>query len=339
LSNSLLHVQRWIPAPVSIFRFRNGVAVICPKTTLGAVGICSKFPDSNARVDRWRTSVAECLADLATKLGHRVDIKNALTHFFRQLAQKKIQRGVEVKPNAMPSSGARAYRSLSLAFAAMLAAVSVAWAAEPGSSSTPIEISPEGVQALLGTSQPFLLADAEQPGGVKAGGSAQTRVIYYTQGPSFRAAQVRAVQDRSTASGANQNAVKFASQRLIGTPLDWRRLGLKFSLDPVPAKALELTPRQLSEALKDGADLQIVDLRPTSDPAVPVTPFTPEALRLMPHQVEAELPKLSKQRWLVFVDGGDGIGASIAQASFHHGYPLATSLKGGYPAWTAATDR
>jgi rhodanese-related sulfurtransferase len=221
----------------------------------------------------------------------------------------------------------------------MLAAVSVAWAAEPGSSSTPIEISPEGVQALLSASQPFLLADAEQPGGVKVGDGAQIRFIYYTQGPSFRAAQVRAVQGRNTASGASQDAVKFASQRLTGTPLDWRRMGLKFSLDPVPAKALELTPRQLSEALKDGADLQIVDLRPTSDLAAPVAPFTPEALRLMPHQFEAELPKLSKQRWLVFVDGGDGIGASIAQASFRHGYLLATSLKGGYPAWTAATDR
>lgn len=242
-------------------------------------------------------------------------------------------------PTAMVGEAARVCGLIFFAIVAILATAPASWAAEFVSPSAPIEISPEGTQALLSTGKPFLLIDAEQSGGVVAGGGAQTRVIYYTQGPSFRAAQTRAVQDRSTASDANRDAVNVASQRLTGTPLDWRRLGLKFSRDPLPLKALELTPRQLSEALKDGADLQIVDLRPTSDPAALVVPFTPEALRLMPHQVEAELPKLSKQRWLVFVDGGDGIGASIAQTSFGHGYVLATSLRGGYPAWTAATDR
>lgn len=241
-------------------------------------------------------------------------------------------------PSAMVGGATRAC-SLFFAIVAMLATASPSLSAEVDSSSTPIEISPEGTQALLSIGRPFLLIDAEQSGGVLAGGGAQTQVIYYTQGPSFRAAQTRAVQDRSTVSGANQDAVGFASQRLTGTPLDWQRLGLKFSRSPLPLKALELTPRQLSEALKDGADLQIVDLRPTSDPAALVVPFAPEALRLMPHQVEAELPKLSKKRWLVFVDGGDGIGASLAQTSFGRGYLLATSLKGGYPAWTAATDR
>jgi hypothetical protein len=59
LSNSPLHVQRWIPAPDSIFRFGNGVAAICPKTAFGAIGIRSKFLDSDARVDRWPTLTAE----------------------------------------------------------------------------------------------------------------------------------------------------------------------------------------------------------------------------------------------------------------------------------------
>ncbi|WP_418119346.1 rhodanese-like domain-containing protein [Variovorax sp. 350MFTsu5.1] len=238
--------------------------------------------------------------------------------------------------NSMAGGAVRVCGLFFFAAVAMLATAPASWAAEFVSPSTPIEISPEGVQTLLRAGKPFLLIDTEQSGGVIAGRGAQTRVIYYTRGPSFRAAQTRAVQDRST---ANQDASNVASQRLTGTPLEWHRLGLKFSRDPLPLKALELTPRQLSEALKDGADLQIVDLRPTSDPAALVAPFTPEALRLMPHQVEAQLPKLSKQRWLVFVDGGDDIGASIAQASFSHGYLLATSLKGGYPAWTAATDR
>lgn len=338
MSKSPLHAQRWVATSESVIRLRIGFATICLKALFSAIGFVRAFFDLRAGATLSSWVGRAFAAQLVYSRDRSLRLADGCTCSFPAL-RKKASEEWEGRLGIAMSGSFGAYGSLPLAFAAMLAATPASWAAEPGTKSIPIEISPEGVQALLSTNQPFLLVDAEQPGGAKVGAGVQVRYIYYTRGPSFRAAQVRAVQDRGAAYGASQDAVKFASQRLAGTPLDWRRLGLKFSLDPLPVKALELTPSQLSEALKDGADLQVVDLRPTSDPATPVAPFTPEALRLMPHQVEAELPKLSKQRWLVFVDGGDGIGASIAQASFHHGYPLAMSLKGGYPAWAAATDR
>jgi rhodanese-related sulfurtransferase len=338
LSESPLHAQRWVATPESVIRLRIGFAMICLKVLFGAIRFVQAFFDLRARAALSRWAGYAFAPQLVYPRHRSLRVADGCICSFSAL-RKKVSEELGVRLAMTMSGSLRACGSLSLAFAAMLAATPASWAAEPGSMSIPIEVSPEGVQALLSTNQPFLLVDAEQPGGAKVSAGVQIRYIYYTRSPSFRAARVRAVQDRGAAYGASQDAVKFASQRLTGTPLDWRRLGLKFSLDPLPGKALELTPLQLSEALKDGADLQVVDLRPTSDPATPVAPFAPEALRLMPHQVEAELPKLSKQRWLVFVDGGDGIGASIAQASFSRGYPLATSLKGGYPAWAAATDR
>jgi rhodanese-related sulfurtransferase len=210
-----------------------------------------------------------------------------------------------------------------------------------------VEISPEGVRALAGVNQPFLLLDASESGRAKDSPSAQTRRIYYTNGPSFRAAQAAVMRDRNASASAaaiNETGVP-GSQRLTGTPLDWRRAGLQFIGDPFPSRPLQLTPRQLSEALKDGADLQVIDLRPMPLGAgsgandAQAAPFVEQALRLMPHEVDSELPKLSKQRWIVLVDAGGQVAVPIAESMYQRGFSLVTVLQGGWPAWVAATDR
>lgn len=204
----------------------------------------------------------------------------------------------------------------------------------------PLEISPEGVQALTAGNVPFLLVDADAPDPQPSASAGPVRLIYYTTTLSFRSAQSRAVQDRKGRVMASPDSMPFGSQRLIGTPLDWHRLGLRFLLNPLPAQPLQVTPRQLSEAIKDGVDLQIIDLRPVP-PTVEAeaeSPF-PQALRLLPHQVEAYRPKLSKQRWIVLIDDGNRVAQPIAEQLFQQGYLLTTILDGGYPAWVNATNR
>jgi rhodanese-related sulfurtransferase len=103
---------------------------------------------------------------------------------------------------------------------------------------------------------------------------------------------------------------------------------------------LRIEPRVLSEVFKDSEDVQVVDLR-HSDPGRYTQagyPF-PRALRLLPHQIDAEPSPLSKQRWTILIDDGNRVAEPIAERLFQRGYLLIAVLDGGYPAWARTTDR
>lgn len=196
-----------------------------------------------------------------------------------------------------------------------------------------MEITPEGVLELAASRTPYLLvdADADTP---HAPASGPVRIIYYTRTPAFRSAQLLALRDGNAAPAA----VK-ASQRLTGTPLDWERLKLPIGQpfdqsDPIP-----LTPRQLSQAMRDEVDIQIIDLRPSPVGETQSVAEFANALRILPDQLSTESTKLSKQRWTVVVDGAGGISRNVAGELQKQGFRLATYLAGGYSAWIAATDR
>lgn len=196
-----------------------------------------------------------------------------------------------------------------------------------------LEITPEGVLALGASGTPYLLFDADT-NTPHAPASGPVRIIYYTRTPAFRSAQLLALRDRNAAPAALE-----ASQRLTGTPLDWERLKLPLGQpfnqsDPIP-----LTPRQLSQALRDEVDIQVIDLRPSPlGEAQGVAEFA-NALRILPDQLSAESKKLSKQRWTVVVDGTNETSRSNALELKKQGFLLASFLAGGHTAWVAAKDR
>jgi len=204
------------------------------------------------------------------------------------------------------------------------------------SSALPFEISPEGVLELIKSRAAFVLVDADDPARVPARAGEGIRHVYYARGPSFRGASELVFRDRRhglpTAEG-----VAVGSQRLVGTPLDWHRLSLPFSLSPVPTRPLSLAAGQLSEAIKDGVDLQIVDLRSLQSGGQSV-PF-PKSMHLMPHKLLEKPSLLSKERWVVLVDDDGRIAQPIAEHLFQQGYLLTTILDGGYPAWVQFTGR
>lgn len=198
-----------------------------------------------------------------------------------------------------------------------------------------MEISPEGVQQLAAKGVPYLLLNADRPD-MSASPASGVRRIYYTLGPSSRAARQRVLQERQAGTGTAAAEEKLASQRLTGTPLDWQAAGLKLE-HGLPLRPLAIAPRQLGEALKDGVDLQLVDLR--ADRPGRAEPSLPGAMRILPHQLEADSGLLAKRRWVVLVDAGDRVAAPVAEHLFAKGYSLIAVLDGGYPAWIDTTDR
>jgi rhodanese-related sulfurtransferase len=198
------------------------------------------------------------------------------------------------------------------------------------------EISPEGVQALSASNTPFFLIDADRENSKLDSQGSRVRLIYYVTTPSSRVAQNRVVQDRLTQSTI-PDGLSQLSQRLSGTPKDWQRLGLKIDLSPLQERPQLISPKQLSDAIKDDVDLQIVDFRPLP-PKPEATPF-PKALRIMPHLLAANLTVFSKQRWTVLIDDGNRVSHPLAEKLLQQGYLLTTILDGGYPAWVAATGR
>lgn len=181
-----------------------------------------------------------------------------------------------------------------------------------------VEITPEGVQALVASGEPFLLIDADADNR-QTPPQAPVRAIYYTRTPSFRAALALAPRDRNARADAGSS-----SQRLTGVPTEWDRLGLRFVQSPLPTAPLRITSRTLSEAMEDGVDLQTLDLRgpASANAAESLRSAFPDARRLLPHEVEAELPKLSKLRRIVLIDDGNRAAEPIAQHIFMQGYPL-----------------
>lgn len=209
----------------------------------------------------------------------------------------------------------------------------------------PIEITPEAVLALQARGVPYQLIEARQAAQQVQSVSYANhiRIIYYTAGPSSRAAHDAVLRDRGAASSAHE-----PSQRLTGTPVEWLRLGLNFSGSRTPKleRPTVISPKALSEAIKDGVDLQIIDLRPMPLPvssaksgAAPVASLFPGAVSLLPHQLDAEKSTLSKLRWTVLVDNGNRVAEPIADRLFQQGYTLICILEGGYPAWISATNR
>jgi rhodanese-related sulfurtransferase len=201
----------------------------------------------------------------------------------------------------------------------------------------PEAITPEGVKALTGGNTPYILVNADDPK-QQVQSPGPVRLIYYTTTPSYRSAQKLLGQDRQTATIGVSDSLKAESQRLTGTPVEWQRLGLPITSNPQPTQAQTLTPKLLSEAIKDSVDLQIIDLRPVIPSETEASPF-PNALRWMPHEVISNIPQLSKEKWIVLVGLASEDAKPIAFELFKNGFVLTTVLDGGYPAWVNAVDR
>jgi rhodanese-related sulfurtransferase len=201
----------------------------------------------------------------------------------------------------------------------------------------PEAITPEGVKALTGGNTPYILVNADDPK-QQVQSPGPVRLIYYTMTPSSRSAQKLVEQDRQTAPTGLSDALKAESQRLTGTPVEWQRLGLPITSNPQSAQAQTLTPKLLSEAIKDSVDLQVIDLRPVIPGETEASPF-PNALRWMPHEVISNIPQLSKEKWIVLVGLASEDAKPIAFELFQKGFVLTTVLDGGYPAWVNAVDR
>ena len=203
----------------------------------------------------------------------------------------------------------------------------------------PVEITPEAVSVLQSRGEAYLLIDAQQAVH-QAAFADNIQLIYYTTGPSFRAAYEAVLRDREA------SATHEPSRRLTGTPAEWSGLESSFlgGMSPKLEHPTVISPKSLSEAIKDGVDLQIIDLRPVHPPkpgsttaAAPAS--LPGAINLLPHQLVAEMPKLSRLRWTVLVDDGNRVAQPIAEHMFQLGYTLICILEGGYPAWVSATNR
>ncbi|MGZ4957165.1 MAG: rhodanese-like domain-containing protein [Methylobacter sp.] len=208
----------------------------------------------------------------------------------------------------------------------------------PNAQQIPEEITPEGVAALIKDNTPFLLINADDAHFQISLSPGPIRLIYYTTTLSFRSAQELVRKDRLSKPTSSLDAIKLNSQRLIGTPLEWQRLGLPFVKNPMPKEPQAITPRQLSEAIKDNVDLQIIDFRPLTPGISEITPF-PNALRWMPHEALNNLSMLSKEKWIVLIGLSSDVIQPLAFEFFEKGYVLTTVLDGGYPAWVNATDR
>lgn len=202
----------------------------------------------------------------------------------------------------------------------------------------PEEITAEGVIALNGDNTPYLLINADDPYPQALSESGSLRLIYYTQTPSFRSAQKLVNKDRQHISKGITDSMKLNSQRLTGSPLEWQRLGLSFIKTPFPTQPLQMKPRQLSEAIKDNVDLQLIDIRSVT-PGLGEVPSFPQALHWMPHEVLNNLPKLSKEKWIVLIGYSNADTQPIAFELFQRGYLLTSFLDGGYSAWAAEVDR
>jgi rhodanese-related sulfurtransferase len=208
----------------------------------------------------------------------------------------------------------------------------------PDTQQIPEEITPEGVVALIRENTPFLLINADDTNFQIPSSPGPARLIYYTTTPSFRSAQELVTKDRQSKPTSFLDAIKLNSQRLTGTPLEWQRLDLTFLNEPIFMQPLLVSPRQLSEAIKDGVDLQVIDVRSVT-PGVSEASSFPRVFRWMPHEVLENLSKLSKEKWTVLIGYTSEDVQPIAWELFEKGYLLTAILDGGYPAWVNATDR
>jgi hypothetical protein len=202
----------------------------------------------------------------------------------------------------------------------------------------PDTISPEEVVALINIKAPFILINADDPQLQIPTSPGPTRLIYYTTSPSIRSALKLVAEDRRSKPTGFTDAIKLNSQRLTGTPLEWQRLQLPLVNNPLPTRPSLISPQELAEVIKEGVDLQIVDLRPIMPGSHEDTLF-PKAHRWMPHEVLNNSTKLSKEKWTVLIGFNNEPTQLIAWELFKKGFLLMTVLDGGYQAWIKTTNR
>jgi len=190
-------------------------------------------------------------------------------------------------------------------------------------------ISPEAVRQLQNAKAPLVLVDAQAPvdSAARDAGSSKLLTVYYSRSPSARPA-VRAAQEAAHAGTRD-------ARWLAGTPLDWQREQLAIA-EPTPSEPLRLDAKELAAAIKDGADLQLLDIRGREhfDQG-----HLPGARHQMPHELDAALAKLSKARWTILIDDGTRLAEPLARTVHRKGYVLTGWLAGGYPAWVAEPDK
>ncbi|SOD51609.1 hypothetical protein [Pseudoxanthomonas wuyuanensis] len=254
------------------------------------------------------------------------------------IVDKRIYRGSTV---GIHEAGARgAGLSVALLFGWATSLMLYPWAAaaqEPGStgdpsdrSALPLDITPEGVAELLRSGAPFQLVDVDrqrEPVALPA----EARIIYYSSTPASGHARAAALRNRS--ERASQS-----SQRLMGTPVEWNRLKLPLAEPFDLNEPIALSPQILAQALRDGTDLLIVDVRGNAKGPDAVQPFA-DALALLPNQVATHSATFPKHAWVVVVDDGGIIAPQIARSLNGDGLSLVAYLQGGYVAWQTSADR
>lgn len=204
-------------------------------------------------------------------------------------------------------------------------------AVEVNDSILPIEITPESLKAFIQKNVPFILVNSDDPISVATVPPPEINTIYYTLGLSKAGARKAATQDRQ--------AKKLHSQVLTGTPLEWDALDLPIRVNISEKKLLKLSPKTLAQALKDSEDILIIDLRDSDKTTVNSLLFKDKIVNLLPHQVKDETKNISKFRWTVLMDDGQGVADYVAEELLANGYVLVGVLDGGYPAWIAETNK
>lgn len=254
------------------------------------------------------------------------------------IVDKRIYRGSTV---GIHEAGARSVGlgvSLLIGWAVSLMLYPWATAAqEPGSagdpsgrSALPLDITPEGVAELLKSGAPFQLVDVDRQRDPVAL-PVEARIVYYSSTPASGHARAAALRNRSERSSQS-------SQRLMGTPVEWDRLKLPLAEPFDLNEPIALSPQILAQALRDGTDLLVVDVRGNANAPDAVQPFA-GALALLPDQVAAHSTTFPKYAWVVVVDDGGIIAPQLAKSLNDDGMHLVAYLQGGYAAWLASADR
>lgn len=192
-----------------------------------------------------------------------------------------------------------------------------------------LDITPEGVVELLKSGTLVRLVDIDRQGDPLAL-PAEARLIFYSPTPAFGHARAAALRARSQANRQGQ--------RLTGTPIEWEALKLPAGEPLDPHAPIAIPSRLLAQALRDGADVVVLDVRGSANSPDSTQPFA-DARALLPDQVLARSDEFPKRGWVVVVDDGGALAPQLARSLMGKGLRLVGYLQGGYAAWVDATDR